>query len=432
MALPSVIFLDNDPVHRNTVRAALPQVMVPELPMESTEWPRYLKHVWSLDTYWITEDAEKRASRYQEHVARERVRANTASFSQFLQELGLQVSIEPATEQHLPRLFELLNRVTQFNFNGHRLTESQILELMTQDQGACLVVQVEDRFGDYGLVGMMLSRYEVECCTIDSFLLSCRALNRGVEHQMLRAVGRLALSHQKHRLRFAIAKTARNTPARRFLNALGMTEHDLGRGWFEMESSKAAEYPDIAKWPSQDFEKNILTNGKENQENLGNGLTQDYLRESERILEATISTLNIHDLPGLVRQVGTHGDRKPHNSPSEPRTEVETQLLDIFKTLLGHDHIGLHEEFFDAGGHSLLAMRLLSRVRENFNVDLPIRLLFSQNLTIANLASLVEAGSTPEENTADLGTIKQTLDSFSDDEIAELFGDLEITENGEN
>jgi hypothetical protein len=77
-------------------------------------------------------------------------------------------------------------------------------------------------------------------------------------------------------------------------------------------------------------------------------------------------------------------------------------------------------------------MRLLSRVRDAFNVDLPIRLLFMQRLTIANLANIVEAGSTPEENTAPLKSIKNALDSFSDSEIAELFGDLGSDEHLES
>ena len=115
-----------------------------------------------------------------------------------------------------------------------------------------------------------------------------------------------------------------------------------------------------------------------------------------------------------------------------PRTEVEKRMMEIFQDLLGHDNIGVDEEFFDVGGHSLLAMRLLSRVKDAFDVDLPIRLMFMQRLTIANLASIVEAGFTPEENTAELDAIKNTLDSFSDKEIVELFGNIGTSDDSES
>jgi acyl carrier protein len=155
------------------------------------------------------------------------------------------------------------------------------------------------------------------------------------------------------------------------------------------------------------------------------------LGEADRILAATIS---VRDLPALYRKAQLIGERAHqgiHKASVAPRTEIEKRMMGLFQDLLGHDNIGIDEEFFDVGGHSLLAMRLLSRIRDAFGVDLPIRLLFMQRLTIANLANIVEAGSTPEENTAHLDTIKNALDSFSDKEIAELFGDLGPNENSE-
>ena len=103
--------------------------------------------------------------------------------------------------------------------------------------------------------------------------------------------------------------------------------------------------------------------------------------------------------------------------------------MSIFQELLGHDNFSVDEEFFDVGGHSLLVMRLLSRISAVFGVDLPIRTLFTERLTIANLATIVEESSTPEENNAKLDSIKNALDGLSDEEINKLFGDLEQADN---
>ena len=84
IALESVIFLDNDPVQRNKVRATLPQVLVPELPEEPKEWPSYLEHVWAFDTYWVSEEANRRTLLYRDHAARENVRSSSSSLAQFL------------------------------------------------------------------------------------------------------------------------------------------------------------------------------------------------------------------------------------------------------------------------------------------------------------------------------------------------------------
>jgi len=430
IALESVIFLDNDPVQRNKVRATLPQVLVPELPAEPIEWPSYLEHMWAFDTFWVTEEASRRTSLYQEHANRENIRSSSSSLSQFLKELGLQVSIKPATEKDIPRLFELLNRVTQFNANGIRIKESDIDELILSEQGEWLAVRVEDRFGDYGLVGAMSCKYETDFCTIGSFLLSCRALGRGVEDQMVRVLGQRALTKQISQLRFEVAKTSRNMPAIEFFKRLGQSGSDLHTGWFQLDAASAVLPPNDDSFPNLDPADKSVT-GTDEPLRFKVPMISIPLGEADRILAATIS---VRDLPALYRKaqlIGERAHREIHKASVAPRTEIEKRMLGLFQDLLGHDNIGIEEEFFNVGGHSLLAMRLLSRIRDAFGVDLPIRLLFMQRLTIANLANIVEAGSTPEENTAHLDTIKNALDSFSDKEIAELFGDLGSNENNE-
>jgi FkbH-like protein len=432
IALESVIFLDNDPVQRHQVRTTLPQVLVPELPAEPTEWPSYLEHLWGLDTFWVTEEAARRTSLYREHAVREKVRANSTSLSQFLKELQLQVSIKPATDKDIPRLFELVNRVTQFNVNGIRMKESDIGELILSKDGGWLAVQVEDRFGDYGLVGAVSYKCEDNFFAIDTFLLSCRALGRGVENLMLQAVGNLALENQVSLIRFAVAKTARNMPAMDFIKHLGMSESNLSTGWFQLNAADAATHSDTTYVEKSDSVIQSVRIPDESGSVDGHMMSDSLLGEADKILVAAKSVQDISGLYEKARLIGERAGQGANKTTSTPRTKVEKRVMNIFQQLLGHDNISVDEEFFDAGGHSLLAIRLLSRIRDAFGVDLPIRMLFMQRLTIANLAGIVEASSTPEGNKAQFDTIKNALDSFSDDEIAGLFGDLGKSEPAQN
>ncbi|MDR4495921.1 MAG: HAD-IIIC family phosphatase [Nitrospirales bacterium] len=430
IALDSIIFLDNDPVQRNKVRATLPHVLVPELPAEPIAWPSYLEQVWAFDTFWVTEEGRRRTSLYREHADREHVRSRSSSFAEFLKELGLQVSMTPATEKDIPRLFELVNRVTQFNANGIRIKESDIAELILTEQGEWLAVRVEDRFGNYGLVGAMACRYETDCWTIGSLLLSCRALGRGVEHQMVRLLGQRALSKSIGTLRFEVAQTSRNSPAVEFFKRLSLSEPDLHAGWFQLDAVRAASLSHDDALPTPDSADQSAT-GADGHPRPNGPMGSIPQGESERILAATIS---VQDIPALYRKAQSLGDRAQpgiNSAHIAPHTETEQRMMAIFQDLLGHDHIGVDEEFFDVGGHSLLAMRLLSRIKDAFDVDLPIRLMFMQRLTIANLAGIVETSFTTEENTAEIDTIKHTLDSFSDKELAELFGNLEAHEDSQ-
>ena len=126
IAEESVIFLDNDPVQRDQIRTSLPQTLVPELPSDSNRWPKYLGHVWAFDVPANTAESNRRHTLYRNHAAREEVRANAESYSQFLKKLQLNISVDQATEVDVPRIFELVNRVTQFNINAVEYTESEI------------------------------------------------------------------------------------------------------------------------------------------------------------------------------------------------------------------------------------------------------------------------------------------------------------------
>ncbi len=111
----------------------------------------------------------------------------------FVKGLQLRVEIAEATEDQLGRVSQLTFRTNQFNFTTIRRSENEIKTFLKRDGANCLVVRVADRFGDYGLVGVVLYETEADRYKVDTLLLSCRVLGRGVEHALVSRLGQRAV-----------------------------------------------------------------------------------------------------------------------------------------------------------------------------------------------------------------------------------------------
>ena len=114
---------------------------------------------------------------------------------------------------------------------------------------------------------------------------------------------------------------------------------------------------------------------------------------------------------------------EPQVSFEPPRTPAEQKLMEIWTELLHIDHVGIHENFFDLGGHSLLATQLLSRVREVFDVELPMQVLFAGAFTVAELAKAIDQYQIEQAGTEDVAALLAELNELSDEEIKALLAE---------
>ena len=177
----------------------------------------------------LTDEDRQRAEQYR--VARQRNEAEAAAGSdperlaEYLRTLELSVFVRRPTPVDVPRVAQLTQKTNQFNVTTIRRTEAEIKALLADDQWLVYAIDVRDRFGDYGLVGVMLvverGGGEAE---IDTLLLSCRVLGRGVETvflgHLLQDLGRRGL----RRLRGRFVPTKKNAPAKDFFAAHGFSE----------------------------------------------------------------------------------------------------------------------------------------------------------------------------------------------------------------
>ena len=168
-----------------------------QLPRNSDLFPSFLNHVWAFDHTSSTEEDQNRTRMYQENAERQQYREQSLSLKDFIKGLQLRVDIADATAEQLGRVSQLTFRTNQFNFTTVRRSESEIRNFLEREDAKCLVVRVTDRFGDYGLVGVVMYEAEADRYKVDTLLLSCRVLGRGVEHALVSRLGQRAVNEGK-------------------------------------------------------------------------------------------------------------------------------------------------------------------------------------------------------------------------------------------
>ena len=192
LGLDAFIFLDDNPVECAKAHAELPEVLTLQVPSDDADIPEFLRHVWAFDRLKTTAEDRQRTQMYLQNVERDRLERQAGSLDEFLAGLQLKTDVAPPMEEEWSRVARLTQRTNQFNFTTIRRTEAEVRRL-SQEGLECLRIRVSDRFGDYGLVGLMIFAASSDGLRIDTMLLSCRVLGRGIEHAMLARLGRLAV-----------------------------------------------------------------------------------------------------------------------------------------------------------------------------------------------------------------------------------------------
>ena len=419
LGLDSFIYLDDNPAEIAQVQAECPEVLCFALPEDSARIPHFVKHIWAWDRLKTTEEDRRRTAMYWEQIEREKLQKQSSSLEEFLAALQLHVEIGEAQEQDLARVSQLTQRTNQMNFSVRRRTEAELRELLASHECQCLTARVRDRFGDYGLVGVIILRPGEAALTLDTFLLSCRALGKGVEHRMLAEVGRRAVEMGYEIVLAPFVETARNRPAKMLLESLsgGVRSGVEGGAVYEFPAVSLAR----AVFQPAAHKEQICGEPQAAPRSMPTAPSRlNYLR----IATELSSPRQVLD---ALRQAQRKTDLAPRVTDA-PRTELEKRLAALWSEFLGRDSVGIHDNFFDLGGHSLLAVQLLSAVRQAFDVDLSLDVVYAGDFTVAELAKAIELGQIREAGEDQYQDLLKELEGLSDDEVKAL---LEAEQGGE-
>ena len=178
----SMVFLDDNPFERAIVREHIPGITVPELPEDPAEYLEYLYSLNLFETASASEVDNKRTRQYQQEAQRMQLKSTFANEHEFLESLGMQATVEPFNTFNTPRVAQLTQRSNQFNLRTVRYSEDDIKQLAQAPEVIDMAFSLKDRFGDHGLIAVVVMRpLDAESLLVDTWLMSCRVLKRGME-----------------------------------------------------------------------------------------------------------------------------------------------------------------------------------------------------------------------------------------------------------
>lgn len=231
IGVDALAFLDDNPIERQQVRTALPEVFVLDLPSDAMEFARVIRDCPVFERLTLSAEDQQRGVMYQAQRARERLEQNITSREDFYRSLHQEAEISPLTKANLGRIAQLTNKTNQFNLTTRRYSEQQISELAGKPGWDCYSIRVRDRFGDNGLVGVAITQQQGDIAEIDTFLLSCRVIGRTVETAFLSFLASQARGKGAQQIRGWFLPTKKNAPARNFYSEHGFTAaHQNGDG----------------------------------------------------------------------------------------------------------------------------------------------------------------------------------------------------------
>ena len=224
IGMDSMVFLDDNPFEREAVRTLLPEVTVPELPENPEDYVDYLRSQDLFGTASYSSEDGKRTDRYRAEAERVSLQSKCTDYDSYLESLEMVAQAKAFDEYHFPRIAQLTQRSNQFNLRTIRFTEQEIADIAANDGYLTLYFTLKDKFGDHGLISavIMEKRSETELF-INTYLMSCRVLKRGMEEFIINTIIRTAAEHGFTRVVGEYLPTAKNAMVADIYARLGFT-----------------------------------------------------------------------------------------------------------------------------------------------------------------------------------------------------------------
>jgi len=236
LGLDSFVFVDDNPAEIEIVRQFAPEVATILLGPDPSEYVAQLQDCRWFERSTITAEDLERTKQYQTEARRKEFQANITDMDSYLESLEMKGALSEFTAVDVPRISQLINKSNQFNLTTRRRTEADILALMRDPACVGFSMRLADRFGDHGLIAIVIGQVRDAVMQIDTWLMSCRVLKRQVEEEVLNELARLAARHNCASLHGVYLPTAKNEMVRDFYPRMGftLTSENENRREFEL------------------------------------------------------------------------------------------------------------------------------------------------------------------------------------------------------
>lgn len=219
IGLDSFVFVDDNPTERELIKQMLPMVEVPEFPAQPYELMLFFKQLVEdyFKVYSITDEDKKKTEQYKQNAARAQAQSSFADFDSFLKSLDLRISIECASEFNIQRIAQMTQKTNQFNLTTHRYTDADIWGFL-KEGWKVWCISTADKFGDNGITGAIMVKPTGE---IDTLLLSCRILGKGIEIAFVKKILSILSENGIGSLTAKYVPTPKNAQVKDFWDKVG-------------------------------------------------------------------------------------------------------------------------------------------------------------------------------------------------------------------
>ena len=246
IGLDSLVFVDDSPLECGFVRQELPEVEVIELPTDPSKFRSALMSRSLFDTLTVSQEDRERTRMYRADQERQKILENVGSLEEYLAKLQLTADIGIPDQSSVARVAQLTQKTNQFNLTTIRYTEGQIHSFVDGADSDAFCVRLADRVADLGIVGVGVLRYHGEQAVIDTLLMSCRALGRGLENTLAAFLVNTAQANGCSRILGYYRATKKNAQVAGFYEKLGFRSvraDENGSDWERRLDDAPLAYP---------------------------------------------------------------------------------------------------------------------------------------------------------------------------------------------
>jgi FkbH-like protein len=223
----SMVFLDDNPFERDIVRQNIADITIPELPEDPAEYLFYLQSLNLFETASFSDEDAGRTKQYQEEAGRRELQKSFVNEDEFLASLNMKAVLKPVDSFTCPRVAQLTQRSNQFNLRTIRYTDDDVKKIMINPTFKTITVSLADKYGDYGLISaVFLEKKSTDTIFVDTWIMSCRVLKRGVEWMVLDEIVHAAIESGCKYIESEYLATSKNGMVRDHYKLLGFEKLD--------------------------------------------------------------------------------------------------------------------------------------------------------------------------------------------------------------
>lgn len=211
IGMDTIVFIDDNPFERETVRQLVPFITVPEMPEDPAEYVNYLESLNLFETVSFSDEDTHRTDQYRSEINRVQAQTLFSTFEEYLISLNMKATAKPFDTFHIPRIAQLSQRSNQFNLRTVRYSEEDIARIVNSGEYITRYFAMEDKFGDSGLISAVIfHKMDKETLFIDTWFMSCRVLKRGMEEFIINKMVEVAREAGYRKLVGEYIPTAKN------------------------------------------------------------------------------------------------------------------------------------------------------------------------------------------------------------------------------